>query len=330
MVWYVDDLKISHVDEKVVMSVLKDLEEEFGPLPIKTGNNLEFLGINFQFTDKGTGKLYCRYQIEEVKDMFPEKIDREVRSPDAHGLIKTSANAIPLNEERAKIFHSIVMKLMWLEKRPDLELSISFLSSRVKQPMDSDWAKLKRVLQYLYSTIDDVRIIGIDDLNGMFTWVDASYAIHGNMRGHTGGCMSMGTGTLHCKASKQKLNAKSSTETEIIGVSEYIPYNVWYINFMEAQGYHIKYNILYQDNQSAIRMERNGRNSCTGNSRHIHIRYFFVKDRVDKGEVEVLYCPTEQMLADFFTKPLQGALFEKFKSVIMGHQHISIFRNPSN
>ena len=63
------------------------------------------------------------------------------------------------------------MKLMWLEKRtrPDLELSISFLSTRVRQPMDSDWAKLKRVLQYLYSTIDDVRIIGIDDLNGMFT-----------------------------------------------------------------------------------------------------------------------------------------------------------------
>ena len=79
---------------------------------------------------------------------------------------------------------------------------------------------------------------------------------------------------------------------------------------MEAQGYHIKYNILYQDNQSAIRMERNGRNSCTGNSRHIHIRYFFVKDRLDKGEVEVLYCPTEQTLADFFTKPLQGALYE--------------------
>ena len=114
------------------------------------------------------------------------------------------------------------------------------------------------------------------------------------------------------------------------GLSEYIPYNVLYINFMEAQGYHIKYNILYQDNQSAIRMERNGRNSCTGNSRHIHIRYFFVKDRVDKGEVEVLCCRTEQMLADYFTKPLQGALFEKFKSVIMGHQHISILRNPSN
>ena len=64
-------------------------------------------------------------------------------------------------------------------------------------------------------------------------------------------------------------------------------------------------------------MEKNGRNSCAGNSRHINVRYFFVKDRVDKGEV-IIYCPTEYMLADFFTKPLQGKRFHYFKSYIMG------------
>ena len=67
-------------------------------------------------------------------------------------------------------------------------------------------------------------------------------------------------------------------------------------------------------------MLKNGRNSCTGNSRHINIRYFFVKDRVDKGEVRVEYCPTLQMLGDFFTKPLQGALYIKFRDVIMGYE----------
>ena len=135
--------------------------------------------------------------------------------------------------------------------------------------------------------------------------------------------MSLGTGTIHCKSSKQKLNTKSSTEAEVVGLSEYSPYNLWFINFMREQGYVLHTNDIFQDNQSAIRMERNGRNSCTGNSRHIHIRYFFVKDRVDKGEVDIKYCPTENMLADFFTKPLQGALFEKLRAVIMGHKHIS-------
>ena len=57
---------------------------------------------------------------------------------------------------------------------------------------------------------------------------------------------------------------------------------------------------------SAIHMEKNGRNSCTGNSRHIHIIYFFVKDIIYKGEMRVEYCPTHLLLADLFTKPLMG------------------------
>ena len=60
-------------------------------------------------------------------------------------------------------------------------------------------------------------------------------------------------------------------------------------------------------------------NLCTGNSRHIDIRYFFVKDRVDKKEMQIVYYPTEQMLADYFTKPLNGSLFRLYRGVIMGH-----------
>ena len=78
-----------------------------------------------------------------------------------------------------------------------------------------------------------------------------------------------------------------------------------------------KKNVIYQDNQSAIRMERNERNSCTGNSRHIHIRYFFVKDRIAKGEMRVECCPTHLMLADFFTKLLMGELFRKLRDVVL-------------
>ena len=84
-------------------------------------------------------------------------------------------------------------------------------------------------------------------------------------------------GIIHTKSSKQKLNTKSSTEAEVVGLSEYLPYNIWLLHFLEAQGYPIKNNIVYQDNQSAIRMERNGRNSCTGNSMAV---LFFLKPHV--------------------------------------------------
>ena len=68
--------------------------------------------------------------------------------------------------------------------------------------------------------------------------------------------------------------------------------------FWREQGFQFSRNLLLQDNQSTIKMLRNGRNSCTGNSRHIDIRHFFVHDRVKKGEVEVEYCPTELTVAD--------------------------------
>ena len=73
---------------------------------------------------------------------------------------------------------------------------------------------------------------------------------------------------------------------------------------MEAQEYKTKENIIYQDNQSAILIEKNGIRSIGKQSRHINIRYFFIKDRYDKKELTIEYCLTDEMIGDFFTKPL--------------------------
>ena len=148
----------------------------------------------------------------------------------------------------------------------------------------------------------------------------SSYATHLNMRSHTGGAMSFGTRILHGKSSKQKLNTKSSMEAELVVVSDYMPYHIWMVIFLKHQGYNINKKILYQDNQSAMKMEVNGRNSCTGNSRHIDIMYFFIHDRIKDGDLNIVYCPTKRMLANFFTLPLQGKIFRKFRSAIMGYQ----------
>jgi len=151
------------------------------------------------------------------------------------------------------------------------------------------------------------------NLQQLYIWIDASYAVHMNTRGDTGGAISMGYGVIHVRAGKQKNNTKSSTESELVVVSEYIPYNLWILMFLEEQGYGIKDNVIYEDNQSAMLMEKNGRISCTGNSRHVNIRYLFLKDRIDKGEVRVQYCPTGLMLADYYTKPLMGSKFQEFR-----------------
>ena len=128
--------------------------------------------------------------------------------------------------------------------RPYIETSVSFLMTRVSKSNEKDWEKLKRCLGFMKGTIDDSRVIGADSLRDLHVWVDAYHAVHENMLDHTGGNISMGTGTTHNKSSKQKLNTRSTTESELVGVSEYLPYDLWQVNFFRHQGYEIRNNII--------------------------------------------------------------------------------------
>ena len=171
--------------------------------------------------------------------------------------------------------------------------------------------------------------LGADSLNQFATWVDASFAVHPDMRSHTGGVISFGRGGIICKSKKQNINTKSSTEAELIGASDYLPNTLYVKLFMEAQGYPIDRAIFHQDNESAIKMETNGKASSGQRSRHIDIRYFFMTDHSKRKHIDITHCRTEHMLADFFTKPLQGSLFRKFRSVLLGLEHTSTLTAPT-
>jgi hypothetical protein len=86
---------------------------------------------------------------------------------------------------------------------------------------------------------------------------------------------------------------------------------------MKAQGFAVSNNILYQDNKSAMLLEMNGQASSSKCTRHIEIWYYYVANRVAKGDLRVDWCPTDKMIADFLTKPLQGKAFVKFWDLLM-------------
>ena len=217
-------------------------------------------------------------QIQESITWFGEPITKKPATPANKNLFVVSTNSPELDPKKSDTFHSVVQKLLYITKRvrPDIETVISFLCTRVSKSTLEDWMKLQRVLAFLKHTIDNIRIIGADSLQNIFTWVDSAYGVHDiDLRSHTGGSMSMGTGTIHTRSTKEKLNVKSSMEAELVATSEYMPYNVWIRKFLGAQGYDIQDNLLFQDNQSSIKMEVNGRRSCTGNSCHVNICHFF-------------------------------------------------------
>ncbi len=97
-----------------------------------------------------------------------------------------------------------------------------------------------------------------------------------------------------------------------------MPIILWTCYFLLSQGYGVVKNLLLQDNRSSILLERNGSASSGKHTRHINIRHFFISDRVNMKEVSLHWCPTKEMVADFWTKPLQGTQFRKLRDYIMG------------
>ena len=329
ILWHVDDLKISHVDPNVVTDILKDLDKEFGKIsPITSTRKKihDYVGMTIDYTEDGRVKFSMFDYLEEIIQGLPPEFIGTSQTPAADHLFTVDEDGEKLGEEQSDRFHHYVAKLLFMAKRtrPDIGTAIAFLCTRVKEPDVHDWRKLGRVMKYLQATPFLPLTLGWDGTGNVHWYVDASFAVHRDMRSHTGGVMTLGKGAVITVSTKQKINTKSSTEAELVGVDDILNIQVWTRYFIDAQYEHCQGDLLrkrdkiHQDNQSAMKLESNGKASSTKRTRHIDIRYYFITDRVKAGRVDIEYCPTEEMTRDFFTKPLQGRLFRVHRDDIMG------------
>ena len=323
--FHVDDILSSHSNPKVNDQFLDELNRLYGrlkPCTSKRGDEHEFLGMTLKYKRNGTLEIRMDSHINDFIDTCPgmKKNPGTVPTPAAKNLFSIDTTSELLSHEEKEEFHSCVAKGLFIGKRsrPDIQMPIAVLSSRVMSPNRSDLQKLVRVAKYLKGTKDLCLTLGIDDVRILKWMVDSSHAVHDDFKGHTGGCLSWGIGSPISISQKQKLNSRSSTESEIIGVDDVMDKILWTKLFLQAQGVQIQENILYQDNQSSIKLETNGKWSSGKRTRAINIRYFFVTDNVEKGNLQIEYKPSEDMVADFLTKPLQGKKFEEFRAKLMG------------
>lgn len=258
---------------------------------------------------------YVRKMVEE----FPEELGNKVKCPWTEKLFKVDEGAKRLDTTHAKTMHTFVMKSMFVCKRgrQDIQTGIVSLATRVKEPTEQDWIKLKRILSFLKTTQNTVTALEADDSQSVYWWVDAAFAVHNDFKSHTGAYMSLGKGAIISVSTKQKVNSRSSTEAALIGLDDVISKILWTKRFIEAQGFEVPLNVVYRDNTSSMKLEQNGRASASKRTRHFSITYFFVTNLIEQEEVKIEYCPTDQMGADYLTKPLAGSIFNKFRNRIM-------------
>ena len=252
--------------------------------------------------------------VDEMINELPTEIIAESATPVSNHLFEIrddGDNDQLLTPKLSGELHHFVAKTLFLSKRarPNLQTAIVFLTTRVKAPDNDDRKKLSKLMKYLQDT-RYLPLILEDDDSGVLKWyIDGSFTIHNDMESHTGINLTMGKGTIYGGSLKHKLNSKSSTKAELISVSDGINQMLWTKYFLECQGYVVNSSTIYQDNEASILLKRNGKRSSKKGTRFIYIFYFFITDEVRNGEVDIQYMPIREMIANFFTKPLQGALF---------------------
>ena len=129
--------------------------------------------------------------------------------------------------------------------------------------------------------------------------------------------MSLGKGATISFLHKHKLNVRSSTEGELVSIYDALPAILWTRFFIEAQGYTVEENVLFQDNKSTIQLANNGRWSSSKRTKHIKAHYFYIKERIEQGDVSIKWASTDKMWSDVLTKPKQGKGFRQDRSVLM-------------
>jgi hypothetical protein len=263
VLWHVDDLKISHVSAKVNTTVINMINTKFGkeaPITITRGLIHDYLGMTLDYSEKGKVKIKMIDYVKKMLVDLPSEMDGVAPTPAANHLFTVDEDQEKVDENKAQFFHTYVAKALFLCKRsrPDIQTAVAFLCTRVKSCDKDDYKKLTRMLQFLRGSQDDFLTLSATSLHNGRWWIDASYAVHLDMKSHTGGALSLGTGDVYGTSRKQKLNTTSSTEAEVVATDDVMPQILWTLYFLEAQGYKINDNVLYQDNKSSILLETNG------------------------------------------------------------------------
>jgi hypothetical protein len=162
--WHVDDLKISHIDERAVSGEVAWLEKIYGKMVTATRKEHTYLGIDFDFTTPLEVSVSMIPYMQEIIDEYPGDIPMGARTPATNHMFNNVEESRLLDTKDAKMFHHTVAKILWASMRARLDTltAMSFLTSKVTNPDENNEKKLQRLLSYIQETINLKLILSSD------------------------------------------------------------------------------------------------------------------------------------------------------------------------
>jgi hypothetical protein len=182
-------------------------------------------------------------------------------------------------------------------------------STKYNKATEDDLKKVIRVAQYVYGCKDTHKLILAPKSMKLIGAADASYGEHADGKSHTGGVIGFESdSSCYFAYVSSKQPAKSTGEAELIAENKIGDYIEWSRELLEELGYHQGKVPMYVDSTCAMQMLKQGTGSFK-RAKHIKDRFFWLKDLIDEGLIELIYTPTEELVADILTKPLNGEKF---------------------
>ena len=198
--------------------------------------------------------------------------------------------------------------------RPDISYAVGAVSKFCAAPSTSHLTAVKRILRYLKGTAELALTFNSGNSSAPVGYADANWAGDLDDRhSTTGNVFLMAGGAISWLSKKQTSMALSTAEAEYISLSSASQENAWLRRLLVDIGLNVQGpTVLMEDNQGAISMAQNPVNHSR--TKHIDIRYHYVRECVQDGSLILQYCPSEKMLADILTKPLPKFQFEMLRS----------------
>ena len=196
---------------------------------------------------------------------------------------------------------------------------VNYLTTRVGKYTNFDASVVEHILKYLNGSIDRSLVASIDDTKNVKIqlFIDSSFHTHADGKSHSGACLSLGSGFVCWKSSKQTLTTKSSTEAELVALSDQSSLLFHMTKFLKGQGIDVQEKTIYQDNSSTIKLLHDPRSSSLRTA-HINSKYYFLREHIEDKSIKIKKKSTSDMVADILTKTLHGKEFNKLSNLILG------------